>query len=152
MIIDGYNVIHAWRLDTKNLEDARDKLICILDDYAGYSGEDITIVFDSYKTRDAASETRQGLVTVVFTAYGVTADTHIQRLVKLSETVQKVVTADYLEQLSVFGSGAIRVTPDELRLLIKAERQKNVLMLDKSALSPSELRLRLALDAIRETT
>ena len=51
MLVDGYNVIYAWKLDTTNLEDARHKLLHILDDYAGFSGEDITVVFDAYNKK-----------------------------------------------------------------------------------------------------
>lgn len=101
MIVDGYNVICAWGLDTSNLEDARALLIDVLDDYAGFSGESILIVFDGYRRRGAASETRHGLIDVVFTAHGVTADTHIQRVAKTSKEPVTVVTGDYLEQLSV---------------------------------------------------
>jgi hypothetical protein len=148
MIIDGYNVIHAWGLDTQNLEDAREELLRILDDYAGFSGEDITVVFDGYNTREPVSETRQGLLTVVYTAFGVTADTHIQRTVKASKKVLKVVTADYLEQLSVFQAGAVRITPNELNGLIKDAREKNIKHMDRSSLSGGELRKKLAFDAI----
>lgn len=148
MIVDGYNVIHAWRMDTSSLEDAREKLLHRLDDYAGFSGEDITVVFDGYNTKKAESEEKHGLLTVVFTTHGVTADTYIQRTAKTSIKTLKVVTADYLEQLSVFSSGAIRITPAELKLLIIAEREKHVALLDKSSLSSSEMKTRLKLDAI----
>jgi len=94
MLVDGYNVIYAWRMDTRSLEDAREKLIHILDDFAGFSGEDITVVFDGYNTKDPASEVKRGLLTVVYTAHGVTADTHIQRMVKAGKKPLKVVTAD----------------------------------------------------------
>lgn len=147
MIIDGYNVIHAWGLDTSNLEDARAKLLHILDDFAGFSGEDITVVFDGYNTKQPASVTKHGLLTVVFTAYGVTADTHIQRAAK-GKPMLKVVTSDYLEQLSVFEAGAVRITPQELKQLIQAEREKYLKLIHRSSLSPGELKKRLALDAI----
>lgn len=147
MIVDGYNVIYAWGMDTQNLEDARERLLHILDDYAGFSGEDITVVFDGYNTKGPGSETRQGLLTVVYTAYGVTADTHIQRAVKAAKSMIKVVTADYLEQLSVFEAGAVRITPKELKQLIRAAREKRLKLIDRSSLSNSELKKRLAIDA-----
>lgn len=147
MLVDGYNVIHAWGLDTRNLGDAREKLLHILDDYAGFSGEDITVVFDGYNTKEPVSEEKRGLVTVIYTAYGISADIHIQRLVKEGKDL-KVVTADYLEQLSVFASGAIRITPYELKQMIRAAREKYISLLDRSSLSDSELKKRLALDSI----
>lgn len=148
MIVDGYNVIHAWRLDTKNLGHARADLLHILDDYAGYSGEDITVVFDGYQVNSPMSETKHGLITVIFTAYGVTADTHIQRMVKQSRKRVKVVTADYLEQLSVFEAGAARMTPSELKLYIDAAREKHVDLIHRTSLSGRALKKRLNLDAI----
>ena len=149
MIVDGYNVIHAWRMDTRDLEHARSRLLHILDDFSGFSGEDITVVFDGYKTKNPENQTKQGQLTVVFTAQGVTADTYIQRAVKESKKRLKVVTADYLEQLSVFEAGAVRVTPDELKLLIQAAREKHLLLIDKASLSQKELKKRLKLDAIQ---
>lgn len=150
MIVDGYNVIHAWHLDTRNMDDARVALIHVLDDYAGYSGEEITVVFDGYQTKTEMTEHKIGLLTVVYTAYGVTADTHIQRMVKAAGTEQriKVITADYLEQLSVFEAGAVRVTPNELKLYIKAAKDKHVGLLHRDSLSKDELKKRLMLDAI----
>lgn len=152
MIVDGYNVIHAWGLDTHSLEDARLCLLDALDDFAGYSGEPIIVVFDGYRTRTPASELSHGLLSVVFTAYGVTADMHIQRLVRAGgEAAQKVVTADFLEQLSVFGAGALRITPDELKALIGAEREKHVHRLHRSSLEGRALGKRLHIDALGES-
>lgn len=150
MIVDGYNVIYAWELDTQSLEDARQSLLDKLDDFAGYSGEHITVVFDGYRTRTPCSEMDFGLLTVVYTAFGVTADTHIQRLVKASAEPQKVVTADYLEQLSVFGAGATRITPTELLSIIEFEREKHVQRLHRSSLEGRALKKRLHIDAISE--
>lgn len=150
MIVDGYNVIHAWGMDIQNLEDARLDLLNILDDYAGYTGEQITVVFDGYKTRKVMNELRHGLLTVVFTAHGVTADTYIQRTAKQSRTPLKVVTADYLEQLSVFASGSLRVTPDELKELIRQARGKHIRLLHRDSLTNEELKKRLYLDALTD--
>ena len=147
MLIDGYNVIHAWGLDTSSLENAREKLLHTLDNYAGYTGEDITVVFDGYNKKGPATEIQYGMLIVIYTAYGVTADIHIQRLVKIGGKSFKVVTADYLEQLSVFGSGAIRITPEELKQLIRSAREKYIALLDRSSLKGADLKKRLALDA-----
>lgn len=150
MIIDGYNVIFAWGLDTESLQDARKSLLDTLDDYAGYSNERITVVFDGYRTKKPQLEERHGLVNVVYTSFGVTADTYIQRFVKASDTPVKVVTADYLEQLTVFWSGAYRLTPAELKSLICAEREKHIRRLHRSSLDGSALKKRLDIDAVTE--
>ena len=148
MLVDGYNVIYAWKLDTTNLEDARHKLLHILDDYAGFSGEDITVVFDAYNKKNAGSEEKYGLLTVVYTDHNVTADTYIQRTVKQNSKKIKVVTADYLEQMSVFEAGAARITPYELKLYIDDARKKNIDHLHRSTLSGNDLRRKLKLDSI----
>ncbi len=148
MIVDGYNVVFAWGLYSHSLEAARVRLLDILDNYAGYSNEQITVVFDGYRVRKNAHEERYGLIDVVYTSFGVTADTHIQRLIKTSATPQKVVTADYLEQLSVFWSGAVRITPAELKALIDAEREKHIDKFHISSLEGRSLKRRLELDSI----
>ncbi len=150
MIVDGYNVIYAWGLDTSNLENARASLLDVLDDFAGFTGEAITVVFDGYRTKTPMSETRYGLINVVFTAHGVTADTHIQRIAKASKQPHTVVTADYLEQLSVFGSGSLRITPAELQILIQQAREKHIALIHRSTLSGKELKRKLYLDAISD--
>lgn len=150
MIVDGYNVIYAWGLDTSNLEDARISLLDILDDFAGFTDESITVVFDGYRTKSAMSETRYGLIDVVFTAHGVTADTHIQRIAKTSSQPVTVVTADYLEQLSVFGSGSMRLTPAELQILIRQAREKHIALIHRSTLTGKELKRKLYLDGMSE--
>ncbi len=148
MIIDGYNVIYAWGIDTSNLEDARKELLDALDDYAGFTGEPILVVFDGYRTNNAGSDMRFGLVDVIFTARGVTADTYIQRLARSSPQPVTVVTGDFLEQLSVFGSGSLRLTPAELKLLICQAREKHLALIHRSTLSGKELKQKLYLDAI----
>ena len=151
MIVDGYNVIHAWNIDTANLEGARTELLNTLDDYAGFTGEDITVVFDGYRTREAMREEHHGLLTVVYTGHGVTADTHIQRVARQRGAMLKVVTADFLEQLSVFGSGAVRVTPDELKILVRQARERHISLLHRSTLTGDELKKRLSIDSITES-
>lgn len=148
MIVDGYNVIHAWNIDTSNLGNARHQLIHILDDYAGYSGENITVVFDAYNKKQAGTEERHGLITVVYTDHNMTADTYIQRTVKQSTKRLKVVTADYLEQMSVFEAGAARITPSELKIYIDSARKRHLDHLHRSSLSGSDLRAKLKLDSI----
>jgi predicted RNA-binding protein with PIN domain len=108
------------------------------------------VVFDGYRTRTCASEMRHGLIDVVFTAHGVTADTHIQRMAKACKEPAMVVTADFLEQLSVFGSGCTRLTPNELKILIRQSREKHIALIHRSTLTGKELKTKLYLDAISE--
>lgn len=51
LIVDGYNVIGAWSEAEKkgwSLDESRDRLMRQLEDYAGFSGEEILLVFDGY--------------------------------------------------------------------------------------------------------
>src|SRR5258708_36831223 len=58
LIVDGYNVIHAWpslkRLLGVSLEAARDKLVERLSVYALVTGAEVSVVFDAHR---AASRT-----------------------------------------------------------------------------------------------
>ena len=52
LIVDGYNVIGAWKDAEKHgwsLDECRDRLIHLLQDYAGYTGQEVLLVFDGYK-------------------------------------------------------------------------------------------------------
>ena len=53
LYVDGYNVIGAWpqaQRENWPLDVCRDRLIHLLEDYAGYSGQEIWLVFDGYRT------------------------------------------------------------------------------------------------------
>lgn len=114
LLVDGYNVIHAWP-DLKDLasvsfDGAREKLMEILKDYQGYTGEDVTVVFDAYRVSGGSgSHSRSGRLEVVFTRENETADRYIERrAMELSGTCQvKVVTSDQAEQMLALGTGAL---------------------------------------------
>ena len=124
LIVDGYNVIGAWpELGRgKPLADARDQLIERLHDYAGYSGQKVVLVFDAWQSdRETRSVEEKGLLTVVFTQKGETADHYIERLcdenerrVSLGRLELRVATSDSTEQTVVFGRGAVRISSREL--------------------------------------
>jgi hypothetical protein len=129
LIVDGYNVINAWRdvfdLDRITLEDSRQKLLNILSDYQGYSGMGIIVVFDAHMVANGlGSIASHDNIRVIYTKENQTADEFIERFVKnhgagISVTV---VTADYLEQRTVFSKGGLRMTPGELKDEIFAKR------------------------------
>ncbi|MEG2253389.1 MAG: NYN domain-containing protein, partial [Clostridia bacterium] len=58
LYVDGYNVIGAWLEAEKQcwpLDECRDRLIHLMEDYAGYTDQEVWLVFDGYK---AARPTR----------------------------------------------------------------------------------------------
>ena len=133
LIVDGYNVIGAWPElgKGKPLADARDQLIERLHDYAGYSGQKVVLVFDAWQS-DRATRTveERGLLSVVFTQKGETADHYIERLcdenasrVSLGRLELRVATSDSTEQTVVFGRGAVRISSRELIYEIRQARQ-----------------------------
>ncbi|MGN0971873.1 MAG: NYN domain-containing protein, partial [Aristaeellaceae bacterium] len=56
LIVDGYNVLNAWQgagmrgRTGEDIAEARDRLIARLEDYAGYSGQRIIVVFDAWQS------------------------------------------------------------------------------------------------------
>ncbi|OPY59362.1 MAG: YacP-like NYN domain protein [Pelotomaculum sp. PtaU1.Bin065] len=125
LIVDGYNIIFAWpefeKLKESSIDYARSKLVAILADYSSLSGQKVIVVFDAYKQKNITdkAEIIDG-VEVVFTQQGETADTLIERLAgNLSkEGLVYVATLDWAEQGIIFGRGAYRITPGELRMQV----------------------------------
>jgi len=122
IIVDGYNVVHAWpelaELKEESMEHARDRLIHILADYAGLSGDRVMIVFDAHQVRGGGSRCEEvNGVQVFYTREDETADAMIERLVgeMPRDGYTRVVTSDWDEQRIILGRGAYRMTPGELR-------------------------------------
>jgi predicted RNA-binding protein with PIN domain len=132
LIVDGYNVIHAWpplkKLMDESLEAARDKLIDRLAVYAQVSGADVTVVFDAHRTKSMANaeESNQG-VRVIFTRKGHSADHAIERLayaVTAGEDPVTVATSDRFQSDLVRGMGGAVISAPELeRRVIEVEKQ-----------------------------
>ncbi len=129
LIVDGYNVIGAWPEAERRrwtIEESRDHLLHILQDYGGYTGEDIVLVFDGYMSdRKTRSVECLGPVTVVFTRHAETADSYIERLVAETPRYRtvRVATSDGLEQSQVLATGATRLTARELLRELLETRQ-----------------------------
>ena len=82
----------------------------------------MTVVFDAYKVKggERRHEKIDGL-DIVFTKESETADTYIERLVRETDDryMVRVATSDSLEQLTVWGGGAFRISAAEFRLEIE---------------------------------
>lgn len=127
LLVDGYNIIHAWdtlkTIAARDLDTARSLLIDLLSAYRSVSGEIVLLVFDAYRVpRPVEDVERIGNVTVVFTKQAETADTYIERATYEIGKQHKVrvATADYAEQVIVLGHGAERVSAAELEAEVKA--------------------------------
>ncbi len=135
VLVDGYNVIFAWKdltvLANNNLDSARDALIDILADYQGFTGAEVIAVFDAYKVKNnPGSVMNFGNVHVVFTKEAQTADAYIERatheIVKDKNADVSVVTSDGLVQLIVIGAGARRITSREFEEEVKRIRAEGL--------------------------
>lgn len=132
LIVDGYNVIGAWREAEKerwSIDECRDRLLRLLEDYSGYSGEDVVLVFDGYQSdRKTRTEEQFGNLMLVYTRHGETADSYIERLVAQTPKYRavRVATSDGLEQSQVLSTGAIRLTSRELLRELRHLRQRGM--------------------------
>lgn len=133
LIVDGYNVMHAWTslqrlMRTASLEAARDELVRRVGVLGFVDGEAVTVVFDAHhSTSMANSEENVDGVQVVFTRRGHSADHAIERLAyKASEAGDPitVATSDRFQRDLVRGMGGAVITALELeRRVAEAERE-----------------------------
>lgn len=121
LLVDGYNVIFAWKdlkeLAKDNLDAARFKLQDIMSNYQGYRNEEVILVFDGYKVKgNPGTVQRFHNIYVVYTKEAETADQYIERVsgTYSQEDVVRVVTSDRLEQIIIMGKGAQRVSARDL--------------------------------------
>lgn len=132
LIVDGYNVIGAWPEAVKggwSVEESRDRLLHALQDFGGYTEEEIVLVFDGYQSdRRTRTEERFGPVTLIYTKHGETADSCIERMVAETPRYRpvRVATSDGLEQSQVLSTGAVRLTSRELLRELRQTRAEGV--------------------------
>lgn len=145
VVVDGYNVIHAWpslkKLMTEaSLEAARDKLVERLSILGIVAGADVTVVFDAHHS--AAWTNSEELVEgvhVLFTRKGHSADHAIERIAyaavnkshpdrasapKQVDDIITVATSDRFQRDLVRGMGGAVISAEELeRRVVDAEEE-----------------------------
>ena len=162
LFVDGYNVIGAWaRADREGwtLDECRDRLMHLLEDYAGYTGQEVVLVFDGHHSeRPVSTVDEKAALTLVYTRHGQTADQYIERSCAQLPVYReaRVATSDHLEQTIILGRGATRVSSAELLRDLESTRREGrdrhqptghaALGSFAAALSPEQ---REALEAIR---
>lgn len=119
-LVDGYNMIFAWKelseLAESTIDGARDRLIDICCDYQGYIGDTLILVFDAYKVKgNVGSVSKIGNIYVVYTKEAETADAYIERATHelAGSNRVTVATSDRLEQMIIWGNGALRMSAGE---------------------------------------
>lgn len=127
LLVDGYNIIFAWNelkeLSKVNIAAARDQLCEILCNYQGYKKNTVIVVFDAYKV-DGGNRDIQTYknIYLVYTEKAETADQYIERTVKeIGRKYQvTVATSDAMEQMIIWGLGAMRMSAREFKEEIEA--------------------------------
>ena len=117
LLVDGYNIIFAWEelneLAKASIDAARNKLMDILSNYQGFIGCTLILVFDAYKVKGNQGEVQKyHNIYVVYTKEAETADQYIEKTTHEIGRKYKVTvaTSDALEQVTVMGQGAYRIS------------------------------------------
>lgn len=124
LILDGYNLVGALkRYATRNtggLDESRELLINDALKTAGWTGQEILVVFDAARSPEPErTELRAGgAVRVIYSAPKETADDVIERLVANLDGSTTVCTADFALQRAVLARGATRSIPREFEELL----------------------------------
>lgn len=144
LLIDGYNIIFAWdelkAIAEKNLDDARTLLINKVCNYHAMRKENVILVFDAYKVKGNMGEIEKiHGISVVYTKEAETADAYIERTTeKLHGKYRvKVATSDNLEQIIIFGYGAVRISAAEFKEKIENAEQEMREYITKSQMFPT---------------
>ncbi|KGK88377.1 translation elongation factor G [Desulfosporosinus sp. HMP52] len=131
LLVDGYNIIHAWpelkELTDDNMDGARMKLLDTLSNYQGIRRSQIIVVFDAYRVQGHFEEVIDyHNIHMVFTREAQTADQYIE---KFAHDNQKkyditVATSDGLQQLIIRGAGAALLSARELKVEIERANER----------------------------
>ena len=131
LLVDGYNIIFSWdelkKAANESLDLARSMLVNRLCNYQGYKQCELILVFDAYKVKEQERVVENyHNISIVYTKEAETADTYIERTAhKLSrEHKVRVATSDGMEQVIIMGSGAFRMSAQELHEdVIRVEKE-----------------------------
>lgn len=127
LLVDGYNIIHAFKelseLAQVNLDSARGRLLDILCNYQAMKGCELIAVFDAYRVPGHDEEFIDfHNIHVVFTKTAETADHYIEKFAH--ENGKKynvtVATSDGVEQVIIRGQGCLLISAREFEKEIAA--------------------------------
>ena len=122
LLIDGYNVVHAWpelkEIASVDINGAAGRLMDIVSNYQGMTGYKTILVFDAYKVLGHKQEEYEyNNIHVVYTKTAETADHYIERYTH--ENGKKyditVITSDGVEQVIIRGQGSTLMTSLEFK-------------------------------------
>ncbi|HHT41853.1 MAG TPA: GTP-binding protein [Firmicutes bacterium] len=132
LLVDGYNVIHAWPelqdLAQGNMDAARMRLLDALSSYQGIKKNRIIVVFDAYRVQNRAMEESHDYhnIHVVFTKEAQTADEYIEKFAHDHKKKYDIVvaTSDALQQVIIRSAGCALLSARELREEIEAAKEQ----------------------------
>lgn len=131
LLVDGYNIIHAWpelkELVDENMDSARMKLLDSLSNYQGIRKCQIIVVFDAYRVQGHFEEVIDyHNIHMVFTREAQTADHYIERFAHDNQKKYNitVATSDGLEQLIIRGAGCSLLSARELKVEIERANER----------------------------
>ncbi len=131
LLVDGYNIIHAWpelkELADGNMDGARMKLLDSLSGYQALRQQKIIVVFDAYRVQGHREEiTEYGNLHIVYTGEAQTADQYIEKFAHDNKKKYNiaVATSDGLQQMIVRGAGCSLLSARELKDEIDAANDR----------------------------
>ncbi len=121
LLVDGYNIIHAWEelreLSKDNMDGARGRLLDLLCNYQGLKQCQVIAVFDAYKIAGHKTEYFDyHNIHVVYTKEAETADAYIERFAHENGKKRRitVATSDGMEQIIIRGAGCMLLSANDL--------------------------------------
>ena len=135
LLVDGYNVIFAWKelkeLADINIDGARGQLMDILSNYQSIKGCNLILVFDAYRVQGHKTEIAEyHNIHVVYTKEAETADQYIEHFAHEHAKNYNitVATSDGLEQIIIRGQGcqliSSREFEEEIRRTLEEFRER----------------------------
>ena len=124
LILDGYNVIGALEryapAATGGLDESRELVVNDALKVAGWTGRRIIVVFDAHggPEPERAEPRAGGVVRVIYSAPGESADDVIERLLGNLGASATLYTGDFALQRTALARGAQRATPREFAGLL----------------------------------
>ena len=149
LLVDGYNVIGAWDVPKKErlpIEEARERLVHLIADYAGFSGEEVIVVFDGHYTdRTVRSQSVVHGVQVVFTKHAESADNYIEAQCEAAPKWRqvRVASSDSVEQTIALGRGAVRISSREFLMELTQVRSVGRVRMKEEKVSRGDIFSRL---------
>ncbi|HYE83189.1 MAG TPA: translation factor GTPase family protein [Clostridia bacterium] len=131
LLVDGYNIIHAWpelkELADENIDGARMKLLDSLSNYQWIRQCQIIVVFDAYRVQGHREEiTDYHNIHMIYTKEAQTADQYIEKFAHDNQKKYNiaVATSDGLQQIIVRGSGCSLLSARELKAEIEEANKR----------------------------